>query len=646
MSLSWLQLKHLAALAFAIGVCGLVCGAVAREETGGGDCAEVAPAAADPPPDAAGNLDCDANPPRVERLMRGSASLIFDVGAGPVPLLWDDAPDLDPLRSLYLVSEEEANQRVALKFKYTAEGRDRVQLWELDAFGFDAAADLFAVTQRRPEPEWRLADNALLGPPNRGRALSGSPEHFAVADVRGFMALSLANRGPGPGFTFSPFTPARLGAYAAGKIGSAGRLAVASAGGGSRTYAGGVTARFAPAPAFSQAMPISRVAPGNGGLPINGGLSPAAPPRLEDWDSINWTKTKQVDWGPTANVWASGNYLVTADRQLARLKLDGVASGATNPEGVTLGRIVDMEKHTLSLDGIFSSGTYRNTIRNGTVRALHENLEIHVVGGGRADGGMEISGVIANGLMGATGLVKTGAGELILSSFVSPGRPSDPRGQSNTFTGAVYVNQGTLTLYKSGTSIASREVYVGGGAGEAVLNIKSASGQINEDATVTLRGSEQGAAILRLERTRPWEGVTQTLRKLVVEGYGIIEFRDSRREGGGASNVLYFEELDIRGDLTIRGWDKYNSRIFIKSHVQPDEVLLSRIHIEGYEDLQATWDKNGYWGLTAKPTPEPATCGRIVSTGALGLALWRRWRHRRRVLRLRRRREQAAAGLA
>jgi len=336
-------------------------------------------------------------------------------------------------------------------------------------------------------------------------------------------------------------------------------------------------------------------------------------------ETVKFEKVAQKDWGPTRNVLAVGNYILTADRSLASLKLDGVGEG-WDREGYDLGREINLNAHRLTLTGagILSIGEKRDKIWNGTLATTRDNFEVHVTGGGPGYGGLEIGAVMVNGPNGATGLIKTGDGELILSNQ-----------QKNTFLGEVRVDRGTLTLRSKDGAIAAKTIFVGDGSGPAILNLKGGRDHINPEATVTLRGGDEGqAAVLRFEKTHPKKGVVQTLEKLVIEGSGVIEFIDPFiTDGKGTSpnkNALYIDELDLRGELTIRGWEEHDTQIFIKRSVQPDEEFLSKIYVEGHTNLRVSQAKDGYWSLEAAPIPEPALCGSIVASGLCSLAIWRR----------------------
>jgi len=355
-------------------------------------------------------------------------------------------------------------------------------------------------------------------------------------------------------------------------------------------------------------------------------------------------------WGPSVNAAPAGNLLVSADRSLASLKFEGEGLGGDDEDRNPLGRIVDLNNHTLTVTGagiIATGDEFRHQLRGGTLTTTRDNYEIHVSG----TGGLAIENtIITDGPNGPTGLIKTGDGELV---FSSP-KPPAPKVNDNSFTGDVYVNQGTLTLFRKRGSvhnIPGLNIYVGAGQGNARISVRGASEQINEKATVTLRGGPKGEAIFRLDRAQPPRGPRQTLQKLVIEGSGVIEFYSSYIGSGGETtdntkSILYLGELEINGELIVRGWDKYNTHILIDSKEAPTEELISKIKFEGeylnkifVEKFYAKEKKKDYWEIKAEfeyipptyppppETPEPATTGALLATGALAFSMW--YRHRR-----------------
>jgi len=532
---------------------------------------------------------------------------VAELAAAPNPedLLWLRAPFLADfsIEQIYLGELAEANEAATLRMQRVILAKEDWPLWERDE---TAGPDLFAEAHSL----MRLTESDTLG--HLVFSLESAASFSAIAPPRDFTGW-LSRVAPLP---VSQFELPRGFETASSRSGGSSTLHLAS----------NTPAAFArEPPRNARASQLTGVAfiGGSVGSP-HFSASNGRAAALLPIERVNFEKVAQKDWGPTKNVLAVGNYLVTADRSLASLKLDGVGTG-WDREGYDLGREINLNRHTLTLTGagLLSVGEKRDKIWNGTLATTRDNFEIHVTGGGPGYGGLEIGAVMLGGASGTTGLVKTGDGELILSNQ-----------EKNTFTGEVRIERGTLTLRSKDGAIASKSIFVGDGSSPAILNLKGGRDHINPEATLTLRGGETGEAVLRFEKTHPNKGVVQTLEKLVIEGNGVIEFIDPFiTEGKGSSpnkNALYIDELDLRGELTIRGWDQYDTQIFIKRAVQPDEELLSKIHVEGHANLRVTQGPNGYWSLQAAPIPEPATCGAIVATGALALTHWRKRRSLRR----------------
>jgi len=399
------------------------------------------------------------------------------------------------------------------------------------------------------------------------------------------------------------------------------------------------------------------------------GVIPHTTVNGRDWATVDnknqlraysgYEKGSDKKWGPTVNAAPAANLLVSADRSLASLKFEGESLGGTDEHGNPLGRVVNLGDHTLTLTGagiIATGDEFRHRLEGGTLVTTRDNFEIHVSG----TGGLSLDNtILADGPNGRTGLIKTGDGELIFESPRLPPRPPNPAVNDNSFTGDVYVNQGTLTLYRKKSpslDIPSLNVYVGAGQGEAVLNIKFSSDSINPNSTVTLRGGPKGEAILRLERVQPPRGPQQTIKKLVIEGSGVIDFKDSHigssEINDNTKTILCISELEINGELIVRGWDKYNTHILIDSKTAPTDELLSKIKFEGESNGATLVEKvrirgrNGfpnnkdYWEIKAEfifppdpeyppypDAPEPATTGALLAAGAVALGvLHRRYR--------------------
>jgi len=143
----------------------------------------------------------------------------------------------------------------------------------------------------------------------------------------------------------------------------------------------------------------------------------------------------------------------------------------------------------------------------------------------------------------------------------------------------------------------------------------------------------------------------------VIEGSGVIEFYASYLGGGApvddnTKTILYLSELEINGELVVRGWDKYNTHILIDSATAPSEELLSKIRFHHWDSEviaktvlgrfkakdkggREMWEIKGEFTYPPPPewhppeTPEPATTGAMIATGTLALALLHKRRRSR-----------------
>jgi len=503
-------------------------------------------------------------------------------------LLWLRAPLLGDfsIEALYPSEMGESQKGATLRMQRAVFGGENLALWERD----ESEPDLFA---ELASGESGFAESALGHFALRGKTDS------AIGTALSVVSAFRSDTG-GLIFAQQNFPTADFGGTAGAAPVVSSALASSAAPAASFSPAFGAQS----APTFGGGFGGGHWSAGSGTDARLGGVPSYKPVNEEGWWEI-------VSAAPTKN------NVLTDDRFLASIRLDGVGQ-TWDKEGHALGKVIDLNGYSLTftMGGILSDGERLNWIHNGTLATMGDNFEVHVIGGvpGTGVGGLEISAVLANGAGGATGLIKNGDGELILS------------GGANTFKGDVHIESGTLTLRASGGNgvIPGQAIYVGDGTSRAVLALKGGIDAINPLATVTLRGSESAPAVLRLEKTDSKEGVSQTLRKLVIEGNGVIDFSDG---GSPSPNALYIDQLDLEGgELTIRGWDQYQTQLFINYTGMPDSVLLSKLHIEGYDNLRVSRDGIGYWSIAADPIPEPATCGAIAAAGACALVAWRRGR--------------------
>jgi len=623
----------------------------------------------------------DADTPiRWNQLVYQDGQLVFGARQSLGTILWETALDLGDyaMRSIYLVGGRDANELAALVMKREVIGHRGLHLMG------DGRMDLTTANPRFTGPllvegaELRLNEAGTLKKHPAVHVSAGGSFVIDNSDAKhvvnkrlngGDLALSSGN--------FRLLT--RNNAASLERIGTLtvnrGTSKFEVSGGG--TGALGTTISIGKLRFAEPAAHLNFVAANGSDFSQNTTVKFLQKPELlhgviphttvngRDWATVDshnrlrayagYEKGSDKKWGPSVNAAPAANLRLSADRSLASLKFEGEGLGGADEDGNPLGRIVNLNNHTLTLTGagiIATGDEFRHQLQGGKLTTTRANYEIHVSG----TGGLAIENtIITDGPNGPTGLIKTGDGELHFTSPKQPGNAKD-----NSFTGDVYVNQGTLTLFrkKSPTlNIPSLNVYVGAGQGEAVINIKSGSEQINPKATVTLRGGPKGEAIFRLERVQVGRGPQQTIKKLKVEGSGVIDFKDSHIGSGevtdNSKSILVLDELEINGELIVRGWDKYNTRLLIDSNIAPTEELLSKIKFEGelngatiVEKTRITQrpgfpNNKDYWEIKAEfifppdptyppppETPEPATTGALLASGAVALAAWRQLRVR------------------
>ncbi|KXU37075.1 hypothetical protein AXK11_02980 [Cephaloticoccus primus] len=611
------------------------------------------------------------SPVRWGQLVYKDGQLIFGSHRSTGSIIWETALDLGEymMNSIYLVAGASEAERASVLMQREIIGRHDLQLRGDGRMDLATANNRFTGALKIDGAELRLREAATLHKPasvqvsagghfvidntdlghvmnNRFRggdiALSGGSFRYltrdnaaAIEHIGTLTARAGANRfevsGGGAGQLGTTISIGHL------RFGPSGSLNFSTSGGAD--FSGRTTVKFQQRPQLLHGV-IARTT-------VNG----------RDWATVDqhnrlrayagYQTGSEKTWGPAVNAAPAANQRLTADRELASLKLSGEGLGGTDEDKNPLGRIIDLGDHTLTLNGagILATGDdYRHEILGGTIRTTRENFEIHVSG----SGGLSIeNSVLANGASGATGLIKTGDGELMLNSPKIPPKPPHPTVKDNTFAGAVYVNQGKLTLFRKRANVANipgTSIYVGAGQGDAILSVKGGSEQINNKATVTLRGGPKGEAIFQLDRVQPPRGPRETFHKLKVEGSGVIEFKDSHIGTApiddNTKSILYINELEIDGELFVRGWDTYNTHILLNTTVKPSDELLSRIHFEKMGKVyteQFTYERKTYWEIKAEfiypddpeyppypDAPEPASYGGILGACAIAFFLWRR----------------------
>lgn len=178
------------------------------------------------------------------------------------------------------------------------------------------------------------------------------------------------------------------------------------------------------------------------------------------------TSNDQTTWGAANNVNVTTNPLAALnDTTINSLKLANVTTTGT----VTLN---GGQTLTVASGGILNaSGSVPMTITGGTLRgAAGLDLVIHQ----NSFAALTINSVIADNIS-ATALTKSGFGSLVL-------------GAANTFTGPVYLNQGTLSVASDGNLGAGTNVVFGGNPIASAILQTTGAVAFSSARTVTLNG--------------------------------------------------------------------------------------------------------------------------------------------------------------
>jgi len=368
-----------------------------------------------------------------------------------------------------------------------------------------------------------------------------------------------------------------------------------------------------------------------------GNMSPWATVNGVDWASqdSNGTVTRLTNyvtaapgatWTAASNINIGGaNRTLDQNRTVRSLRL---GSGDFNLSGHEL---------TLNSGGLlFAAGAAGKLSGGGSITTSNNRtLYAHVYGGGSAGGTAEIGARIT----GDIDFVKTGPETLRLTSD----------GTSNFRN--IYVHGGRLELDLgiNGRINTTGKIFVGDRSGTDVLRLPKYDNQLTGSRHIVLRGGDYGAGILEfsfdrdeLLSTGRIQAATHRLKKLEVDGLGVIDFRGG---DAGHANYLYIDELVFTegSKLIIRDWFEYEDYLLIK-RTAAHAALFSGgsgftrteppIEFEGYGGA-VTWThyNNDYWEVTpfgrVGPVPEPSTYGAILGATGLGLLAWRRRKQRR-----------------
>ncbi len=251
----------------------------------------------------------------------------------------------------------------------------------------------------------------------------------------------------------------------------------------------------------------------------------------------------------------SGHTLVQAGRLIvaANNSLGTIAAGTVVSNGAALGVQANYsaaEPLTLSGSGISGSGALYavsgSNIFGGPV-TLAADSAIGV------DTGLGL--VLNNAISGNFNLIKSGAGTLAFTGATP-----------NTFGGAMYVNQGTLALAKSGGGIAVPGNLFIGGANAAEVRL-DADGQLTGGCNVTVGTS----GLLNLNNFNTSIGSLTLSNGSVATGTGLLTL-------SGGINSLGNQTATISGNLNLSGM---NQTVFVTDGTADDDLSLTANVVNG-----------------------------------------------------------------
>jgi fibronectin-binding autotransporter adhesin len=171
-------------------------------------------------------------------------------------------------------------------------------------------------------------------------------------------------------------------------------------------------------------------------------------------------------WSNTTHLNLSGSIVLAGNREILTLRNDNanrtVTLGANNLV-VDSGGILQINGNTLTLGA--------NTTDAGTITANGDGtsaaeLFLHVQGGA-----LQANAILANNGTGAVSVVKTGGSTLTLANI------------NNSFTGGLYINQGTVAVTSAGAT-ANLQPALGNVAGSDII-MQGGTLQVRNDATNT-----------------------------------------------------------------------------------------------------------------------------------------------------------------
>ena len=246
-----------------------------------------------------------------------------------------------------------------------------------------------------------------------------------------------------------------------------------------------------------------------------------------------YTTTAESTWtSGTNNVKPGSSQALTADRTVNSMNL--AAATAVNISGAT-------RKLTIATGGLLASGA-DHIVSTGTITA-GSAAGAELITTVDASRNLTISSVVANNSAGGVALVKSGLGTVTLSG-------------SNSFTGGVTVNQGTVKLSNAGAlnSANPNAVAMAGGILSLNGNSVTVAALSGNDSTVN-NGAASGAVTLTVNQTgnTSYSGVLENgavgTLALVKSGVGTLTLNGANTYSGPTTLAGGVLSLGIAGAL-------------------------------------------------------------------------------------------------
>ena len=301
--------------------------------------------------------------------------------------------------------------------------------------------------------------------------------------------------------------------------------------------------------------------------PVSGSISFTSTPTLTGGIIGGWATVTGTDWATvsggnvvalpsyTSDTWAGGNNTTVTVN-------DTPASGSTTNSlrfaSTTTGDLVTLSgTNVITTGGILVSSAFTaaGTIAGGT---LEGSAGGDLVVNQNGVSNFTISSVIANN-GGPTGLTKSGPGTLVLGTGVNT---------SDSFTGPIYINQGTIML-NGGTGFqnppfadplsGSNVVYFSSNAAGTTptLNLNS--------LTVTVAGLVSGTSALTEGFSVGFIGATSptgsVISSLTISGSGTYNYAGTLIDGSGSLSLT----MNGTGTQILSGVDNYSGTTTIQS---------------------------------------------------------------------------------